>query len=112
VLTIIGATLFHGPVRDGKGWDQRAIDALDIVNVGVEKNIYGVRIKIFVPIGYQKANSGVGYGLRKGYLGKYFIGDPENKISIQNNEDEAKNLPVEYEILLGDTDFTSIKSHS
>ena len=26
-LTIIGATLFHGPVRDGKGWDQRAIDA-------------------------------------------------------------------------------------
>src|SRR5574343_543214 len=27
MLTIIGATLFHGPVRDGKGWDQRAIDA-------------------------------------------------------------------------------------
>ena len=26
-LTIIGATLFHGPVRDGKGWDQRAMDA-------------------------------------------------------------------------------------
>ncbi len=23
--TIIGAALFHGPVRDGKGWDQRAI---------------------------------------------------------------------------------------
>ena len=23
--TIIGATLFHGPVRDGKGWDQRAM---------------------------------------------------------------------------------------
>jgi hypothetical protein len=26
-LTIIGATLFHGPVREGKGWDQRAIAA-------------------------------------------------------------------------------------
>ena len=26
-LTIIGAQLFHGPVREGKGWYQRAIDA-------------------------------------------------------------------------------------
>ena len=26
-LTIIGALLFHGPVRDGKGWYQQAIDA-------------------------------------------------------------------------------------
>ena len=26
-LTIIGAMLFHGPVRDGKGWYQQAIDA-------------------------------------------------------------------------------------
>tara|TARA_Y100001936_G_scaffold161949_1_gene158140 strand:- start:45 stop:227 length:183 start_codon:yes stop_codon:yes gene_type:complete len=25
--TIIGATLFHGPVRDGKGWVQSAIAA-------------------------------------------------------------------------------------
>lgn len=26
-LTIIGAHLFHGPVREGKGWVQRAIAA-------------------------------------------------------------------------------------
>ena len=26
-LTIIGAFLFHGPVREGKGWYQKAIDA-------------------------------------------------------------------------------------
>ena len=26
-LTIIGAMLFHGPVREGKGWDQQAIAA-------------------------------------------------------------------------------------
>ena len=26
-LTIIGALLFHGPVREGKGWGQQAIDA-------------------------------------------------------------------------------------
>ena len=26
-LTIIGALLFHGPVREGKGWDQQAIAA-------------------------------------------------------------------------------------
>ena len=27
MLTIIGAHLFHGPVRDGKGWVQKAIAA-------------------------------------------------------------------------------------
>ena len=26
-LTIIGAMLFHGPVRDGKGWYQKAVAA-------------------------------------------------------------------------------------
>ena len=26
-LTIIGAMLFHGPVREGKGWVQQAIAA-------------------------------------------------------------------------------------
>ena len=26
-LTIIGALLFHGPVREGKGWVQKAIAA-------------------------------------------------------------------------------------
>ena len=26
-LTIIGAILFHGPVREGKGWVQKAIAA-------------------------------------------------------------------------------------
>ena len=36
MLTIIGATLFHGPVRDGKGWDQRAIDA--------RRNLYAPRV--------------------------------------------------------------------
>jgi hypothetical protein len=25
IRTIIGAELFHGPVRDGKGWDQLAM---------------------------------------------------------------------------------------
>ena len=27
ILTIIGAQLFHGPVREGKGWVQKAISA-------------------------------------------------------------------------------------
>ena len=26
MLTIIGAVSFHGPVRDGKGWDRDAMD--------------------------------------------------------------------------------------
>ncbi len=36
MLTIIGAMLFHGPVRDGKGWDQQAIDA--------RRNLYALRV--------------------------------------------------------------------
>ena len=31
--TIIGATSFHGPVRDGKGWVQRAMVAKNLVVV-------------------------------------------------------------------------------
>ena len=36
-LTIIGAMLFHGPVREGKGWVQQAIAAkrnLSFVAIG------------------------------------------------------------------------------
>ena len=46
-LTIIGAALFHGPVRDGKGWYQRAM---------------GVKLKRFSPRGAQS---------RKKFLGGY-----------------------------------------
>ncbi len=35
MLPIIGAHLFHGPVREGKGWYQRAIDA--------RRNLYASR---------------------------------------------------------------------
>ena len=35
-LTIIGAHLFHGPVREGKGWYQKAIDA--------RRNLYAPRL--------------------------------------------------------------------
>ena len=35
-LTIIGAHLFHGPVREGKGWYQKAIDA--------RRNLYASRL--------------------------------------------------------------------
>ena len=34
-LTIIGALLFHGPVREGKGWVQKAIAA--------KRNLYACR---------------------------------------------------------------------
>ena len=36
VLTIIGAHLFHGPVREGKGWVQKAIAA--------KRNLYARRL--------------------------------------------------------------------
>ena len=35
-LTIIGAHLFYGPVREGKGWYQKAIDA--------RRNLYAPRL--------------------------------------------------------------------
>ena len=37
-LTIIGAHLFHGPVREGKGWYQKAIDA--------RRNLYACRFLV------------------------------------------------------------------
>ena len=47
--TIIGATSFHGPVRDGKGWVQRAM---------VAKNSGVVRSR-HLPVGERPTN-GVG----------------------------------------------------
>lgn len=90
----------------------RGNDALDIVNVGVEKNIYGVRIKIFYPLfGYQKSSNGVGFGLRQGYLGKYFTGDKENKISIVDLEEGDDKLQSQYEILPGDSNFIAFTNY-
>lgn len=66
----------------------RGNDALDIINIGAEKNIYGVRISAGIPLGFQKASSGVGFGLRGGYFGKYFTGDNENKIHFLKEEDD------------------------
>ena len=45
-LTIIGAMLFHGPVREGKGWVQQAIAA--------KRNLS------FVAVGRQTQNGGEG----------------------------------------------------
>ena len=39
--TIIGATSFHGPVRDGKGWVQRAMVAKNSVVVRSEGLAHG-----------------------------------------------------------------------
>ncbi len=58
----------------------RGNDLKDIVNVGVERNIYGIGIQFGLPIGYQDAIDGVGYGLRNGYFGVYSTGDRNNKI--------------------------------
>ena len=43
--TIIGATSFHGPVRDGKGWVQRAM---------VAKNSVVVRSGVFALVNVQR----------------------------------------------------------
>lgn len=50
----------------------RGNDLKDIVNVGIEKDVYGVNAQVAIGvIGFQNANSGTGFGLRYGHFGIY-----------------------------------------
>lgn len=65
----------------------RGRDLRDIVNLSVEKDVYGFYIQPPIPfyIGYQKGASGTAYGLRYGNFGEYQTGDPNNPI-LDNKE--------------------------
>ena len=50
----------------------RGNDLKDIVNVGIEKDVYGVNAQVAIGvIGFQNANSGTGFNLRYGHFGIY-----------------------------------------
>ena len=58
-----------------------ARDFADIVNLGVEDEVYGFSIYFLIgPLGFQESIDGKGYGLMNGSFGPYRIGDRENPI--------------------------------
>jgi|JI10StandDraft_1071094.scaffolds.fasta_scaffold654057_1 hypothetical protein len=89
----------------------RGNDLKDIVNIGVEKDVYGIGIQMVTGLGYQTASSGTGYGLRYGQLGLYRTGDNENLISIYDYEGENFSKREE-QIFPGDSNlFISTNYH-
>jgi hypothetical protein len=53
----------------------RGNDLTDIVNVGVEKDVYGFAFNIdAILVGWKKDSNGIGYGMRYGHFGKYKTG--------------------------------------
>lgn len=81
----------------------RGNDLSDIVNVGVEKDVYGVSVQW---IGWQNASTGVGYGLRHGHFGKYSTGDKQNKIILFEEEKEDGSFKNESQVSPGESSFS------
>lgn len=66
----------------------RGNDLTDIVNIGVEKDVYGVAANIdLVLIGWKKDSDGIGYGMRYGHIGKY---KPGAKIPLRIRTKDQK----------------------
>jgi hypothetical protein len=85
----------------------RGNDLTDIVNVGVEKDVYGFDAIFLIPIGGVTRNAnGKGLGLRHSHLGFYKTGDNENVFLIKD-----KNLIVRHELHLGDSIFYGTGFH-
>lgn len=59
----------------GKYFKDRAYDARDVINIGLEKDIYGVRAFGF---GIQHGHNAKGIGMRYGHLGFYKPGAKQN----------------------------------
>lgn len=66
----------------------RVQDMGDIVNLGVEENVYGFAFNIdMLLIGWKKDSGGVGYGMRYGHFGKY---KPGNNIPLRIRTKDKK----------------------
>ncbi|MDX1959161.1 MAG: hypothetical protein SFU98_11350 [Leptospiraceae bacterium] len=53
----------------------RLDDAKDIVNLSMDKKVYGLLFIFIIPIGIQHASEGEGEGIRFGHLGKFQYGE-------------------------------------
>ena len=78
----------------------RGNDLTDIVNIGVEKGVYGFNTQTIGVLGFQNASSGVGFGMRNGHFGLYKTGDDENVISFLDGNERK-------EIYFGNSDLLS-----
>ncbi len=81
----------------------RGNDLKDIVNIGVEKDVYGIQFAYF--IGYQNAVNGEGYGLRFGYFGAYLTGDRFNKIFILDKNETNSVVKKQEQVFPGYSSF-------
>ncbi len=81
----------------------RGNDLKDIVNIGVEKDVYGIQFAYF--IGYQNAVNGEGYGLRFGYFGAYLTGDRFNKIFILEKKEANSVIKKQEQVSPGYSSF-------
>ena len=78
------------------------MDASDVFNVGIERDIYGVSISFFgILYSIQKASNGKGFGVRYGHFGAYKTGDQDNEISISYISDNRKIVKDGF--MLGDS---------
>lgn len=70
----------------------RTMDATDIINLGVERNIYGISITLAPFIfGLQRGANGKGFGIRYGHFGTYETGDDESLTTVSYyTKDEMK----------------------
>ncbi len=83
----------------------RGNDLKDIVNIGIEKDVYGVNAQVAIGvIGFQNAYSGTGFGLRYGHFGKYKTGDDKNAISFFDGT-EKKEIYFGNSILFSSTNY-------
>lgn len=79
----------------------RGNDLADVVNVGIEKDVYGFNVDFLIPLPALSYNAnGKGLGIRHGHIGFYKTGDGKNLVRMIN-----KKLDVEYEIYVGNSYF-------
>ncbi len=88
----------------------RGNDLTDIVNIGVEKDVYGFNIIVLQPfVGISYNADGKGVGLRHSHIGFYKTGDPENELLIEVSDSKKKG---NIQCILGIRPFTRLVSMS
>lgn len=85
----------------------RGRDTADIINLGVEKNVYGFSFHFLgAPIGIQNASSGKGVGIKFGHFGYYETGDETDAIIYPENDKRPEHYKDIYKgYKFGDIDI-------
>jgi hypothetical protein len=87
----------------------RGNDLTDIIDIGLEKDVYGFNIITMAPFGGVSYNeNGRGFGLRHSHIGFYKTGDPENEFVIEDLYTKKKST---FSFNLGNSFFASTGFH-